>query len=483
MYEYGSGKKNIQIVTQNKNSEVYERTIYGQSIRENPVPSKTVSGERGPFAVFQDSDTRKMIGLSKDMLSLGCLAIAAPGGGKTNLFQMILSRLLDTMNDRDIIIIFDTKGDYLKEFGHRIPAAERIVIGNGELYKNITKYHNIFAEIMPRGVDGRLVYTEDSDVDALEIAEQLFQQMQSETQPIFPAMAEQIVAAVIIYFMRKYWRTDQSKLNNKELIFFFQSITTDELKAIFEEEFMKDQRSCVSYISGKGNQTQGVNSYIGSILRKMFIGPFAKADPAREFSMMDVITGNRKKVIFIEYDLKRGNSLAPMYGIMIDQALKYALGGRQDCRKNVYLLLDEWALLPKLKHAAHSLSFGRSQGVKVLAGMQNISAVEELYGEAGAKNILAGFQNIFAFQITDYDTRKFLVERLGANYQNLSFSAQNKSVNVQRDGHCVEEWNLLDLTKGQAVVSLADEKPFMFRFPKYESGRPSAALGSSKQRG
>lgn len=467
MYEYGSGRRDIQIGTQSKNSEVYERTIYGQSVGENPVPSETASRERSPFVAFQDSDTGKMIGLSKDILSLGCLALAAPGGGKTNLFNMILSRLLATMNDRDIIIIFDTKGDYLKEFGDKIPATDRIVIGNGELYKNITKYHNIFAEIMPRGMDGRLVYTDDSDMDALEIAEQFFQQMQSETQPIFPAMSEQLVAAVIISFMRKYWRTDQSKLNNKELISFFQSTTTEELKALFEEDYMRDQRSCISYISGKGNQTQGVNSYIGSVLRKMFIGPFAKADRSREFSMMDVITGNQKKVIFIEYDLKRGNTLAPMYGIMIDQALKHALGGHQDSRKNVYLLLDEWALLPKLKHAADSLSFGRSQGVKVLAGLQNISAVEELYGEAGAKNILAGFQNIFAFKITDYDTRKFLVERLGANYQNLSFSAQNKNVNVQRDGHCVEEWNLMDLKRGQAIVSLADEKPFIFKFPKY----------------
>lgn len=467
MYDYGNENRNIRIGIQNKNGEVYKRTICGQSVGENPVPTETAAKERRPFVAFQDPDTKKMIGLSKDILSLGCLAIAAPGGGKTNLFQMVLSRLLATMNDRDIIIIFDTKGDYLKEFGNKIPAQDCIVIGNGEIYKNITKYHNIFAEIMPRGMDGRLVYTEDSDMDALEIAEQFFQQMQSETQPVFPAMAEQIVAAVIIYFMRKYWRTDQSKLNNKELISFFQSTTTEELKAVFEEEFMQDQRSCISYISGKGNQTQGVNSYIGSILRKMFVGPFAKADPAREFSMMDVITGNRKKVIFIEYDLKRGNSLAPMYGIMIDQALKHALGGRQDDRKNVYLLLDEWALLPKLKHAADSLSFGRSQGVKVLAGMQNISAVEELYGEAGAKNILAGFQNIFAFKITDYDTRKFLVERLGENYQNFSFSAQNKNVNVQRDGHCVEDWNLMELKKGQAVVSLAEEKPFIFKLPKY----------------
>ena len=465
-YEYGDGS-NFGSSKANKNGEVYIRTICGQSIRENPVSSGTAQKGKNPFVAFQDPDTGQIIGMSKDMLALGCLALAAPGGGKTNLFNMILSRLLATMGEQDIIVIFDTKGDYLKAFGDKIPEENRVVIGNGEDYRDITKYHNIFAEIMPKGLDGRLVYTPDSEIDALEIAEQLFQQMQSETQPIFPAMAEQIVAGIIIYFMRRYWDGNQEQLNNKELIRFFQSKTTEELKAIFQEEFMEDQRSCVSYISGNGNQTQGVNSYIGSVLRKMFVGPFAEADTDREFSMMHMVNGNQKKVVFIEYDLKRGNALAPMYGILIDQVLKHALGGRQDVRKNVYMLLDEWALLPKLRHAANSLSFGRSQGVKVMAGIQNISAIEELYGEAGAKNILAGFQNIFAFKLTDYDTRQFLVKRLGENYQNISFSAQIDNVNVQRIGHSLEEWDLLDLKLGQAVVSMANEKPFLFRLPKY----------------
>lgn len=466
MYEFGNagnGKKgNVD-----RNGGIYTRALFGRNIRDNPVPEETADRRRGPFAVFQDPDSGKVIGLNKESLSLGCLAVAAPGGGKTNLFDMILSRLLTDMDNQDVIIIFDTKGDYLAEFGSRIPEEERVVIGSGWEYRKLTSYHNIFAEIMPRGVDGKLVYTPDSDVDALEIAELFFQQMHSETQPVFPAMAEQIVAGIIIYFMRRYWREDQSRLNNQELIHFFQSRTTEELKAVFEEDYMEDYKSCISYISGKGTQTQGVNSYIGAILRKMFIGPFAMADPAREFSMMHILTGRKRMVVFIEYDLKRGNALAPMYGILIDQALKNALGGRGDTRKNVYLLLDEWALLPKLKYAADSLSFGRSQGVKVMAGIQNISAIEDLYGEAGARNILAGFQNIFAFRITDYHTRRFLVERLGENYQNISFSAQNESANIQYTGHTLEEWDLMELKLGQAAVVLAGEAPFLFRFPRY----------------
>lgn len=465
-YEYGNSITEYS-GNQNRNSGVYTRTIFGQSIHENPVPVWTANKENHPFVAFQDPKTKKVIGISKEMLSYGLLTEADPGGGKTNLLNMILSRLLETQGNKDIIIIFDTKGDYLREFGNKVPESDRIVIGAGEEYKEVSSYYNVFAEMMPRGRDGKLVYVPDVDTDALDIAKQLFQKMNSEMQPVFPAMAEQIFAGILLYFIRTFWRTDQKKLNNKELIKFLSESTNEELKAVFELDYMKDYRSCINYIANKGNQTQGVNSYIGSVLKEMFVGPFAESNPAKEFSMQSVIKGTGKKVVFIEYDLKRGQALAPMYGVLIDRALANALGGRQTDRKNVYALLDEMLLLPLLTHLSDALNFGRSQGVKILCGLQNIPGLEDIYGEAGAKRILASFQNIITFRVSDYDTRQFIINRLGENYQNLSFSAQQENVHIQREGHTVEDWDILSLKLGEAIVSLKDEKPFLFTMPKY----------------
>ena len=232
-------------------------------------------------------------------------------------------------------------------------------------------------------------------------------------------------------------------------------------------DYMSDQRSCIAYISGKGNQTQGVNSYIGSVLKKMFVGPFAQADPAREFSMRDIIYSGKKKVVFIEYNLRKGRLIAPMYGILIDRALANALGGRQQVKTNKYFLLDEMLLLPRLEHLSDSLNFGRSLGVRMMCGLQNTCGLEEQYGEAGARNILSSFQNMMAFRSNDYDTRQFVINRLGENYQNFSISAQQTNLNIQRTGHTVEDWNLLKLKNGEAVVSLAGEDPFLFTMPLY----------------
>ena len=71
------------------------------------------------------------------------------------------------------------------------------------------------------------------------------------------------------------------------------------------------------------------------------------------------------------------------------------------------------------------------------------------------------------FRKNDYYTRQFVINRLGENYQNFSLSVQQENLNLQREGHTVEDWNLLKLKNGEAVVSLAGEESFLFTMPLY----------------
>ena len=136
-------------------------------------------------------------------------------------------------------------------------------------------------------------------------------------------------------------------------------------------------------------------------------------------------------------------------------------------KTNKYFLLDEMLLLPRLEHLSESLNFGCSLGVRMMCGLQNTCGLEEQYGEVGARNILSSFQNMVAFRLNDYDTRQFVINRLGENYQNFSLSVQQANLNIQRAGHTVEDWNLLKLNNGEAVVSLVGEDLFLFAMPLY----------------
>ena len=181
----------------------------------------------------------------------------------------------------------------------------------------------------------------------------------------------------------------------------------------------------------------------------------------------------RKKggnVLFIEYDLRFGQSLTPIYRLLIDLALKEALG-RTDPSKpavgNVYLFFDEFRLLPHLQHIDDGVNFGRSLGVKIFAGIQSVEQIYELYGESRGRNILTGFSNLFAFRTFDPSTMKYIRERSGHNVVLDSYIASDQTLKQQtREAYTVEDWDLYQLDVGEAIVSLAFGDPFKFHFKK-----------------
>ena len=98
---------------------------------------------------------------------------------------------------------------------------------------------------------------------------------------------------------------------------------------------------------------------------------------------------------------------------------------------------------------------------------RELNRLQKMLEGANIKRVLSSFQNIVAFHNADYDTRCFLMNRFGANYQNLSFSSQQSNIHTQREGHKVEDNDILSLGLGEAIVSLKNEAPFFFRMPQY----------------
>lgn len=447
-----------------ENHNLVERAaLCGSLIYQNPIPMITADKIEGS-------------------LERGSLFLGASGTGKTNGINL-LNRFIDEQNPHGCMkLFFDPKGDYLEEHLKSNSTEELYVIGSGAEYKNITKYWNIFKEIMTIGTDGKLIYTDDTANEALDLSIYLYERYKSKEQPIFTNMSQQIFAALLVYFVRRYEKTDQKMLNNYEFMEFLKQITAEgllrilkseevrDLKHVIEKTGMQDYQAMIDYISGgkSGNQTQGVLSYLRTMPYEMFIGPFAKEDPKREISIRELVESDKSAAIFLEYDLKRNETLSPIYAFLIDQFLKYAMGGRKKTRRPCYLILDEWARIKvRSKQIENALSMGRSQNLKVICGLQNVNSLKDIYQEE-MQSILAGFQTVVGFYVPDSESRKFLTERSGKNYQNLSFTSHNKNKDGQRDGYCLEDWDIQELKCGQAAVMMPGEKPFIYQLPKYE---------------
>lgn len=134
------------------------------------------------------------------------------------------------------------------------------------------------------------------------------------------------------------------------------------------------------------------------------------------------------------------------------------------------MVIDEFKLLPKLQHIDDALNFGRSLGIKVIAGIQNITQLYDIYGESRGAVIASGFSNLFAFKTIDAESREYVSKVFGRNYYSMSyFNSAGDFVDENREGYSVEDWELMELGIGQAVIGLANHRPFYFMFEEFQS--------------
>ena len=428
-----------QIEVFDGNSLVTEPLLYPT---QNPKCAFVGQGSQGQDVYVPIDDNL----MSRHIMLLGGI-----GTGKTNTFIQLLRQLRHSFTVNDIAIVFDTKGDFHKEFYR----PGDIVISNDDLATGPAglDYWNIFNEIE---------LDEHLEENIVEIAKSLFQQKIDKTnQPFFPNAAKDIFSAILSHFVRN---RDTLAPTNRMLKEFLDSSPTEEIRNILKQ--YNEFRSMVSYIfDDRSPQTQGVISELQQTSREIFLGNFKKDG---NLSIRNIVRNKGGRFVFIEYDLGVGSMLSPIYSLLFDMAIKEAL-----CRKksegNVYFITDEFSLLPNLQHVDDAVNFGRSLGVKFMIGIQNVSQIYDNYGEDRAKSLMSGFLTSVAFRVNDKASKDYIKDLHGINRKKEIYmaSVQGRGIVEQlHDGHVVEDWDISRLNVGQAIIGFPGMPPFLFQFKK-----------------
>ena len=393
------------------------------------------------------------IPVGEQMLSRHLLLLGGIGTGKSNAFHFLIRNVRSSLTDRDVVIIFDTKGDFYREFYQ----PGDVVISNDSRASGGSgpDYWNLFGEI---SIDDRI------EENILEIAKSFFsEKLAHTTQPFFPNAAKDLFGPLLLHMVR----SDQFKevRNNQALRAAFDTFSVSAMKKILQSH--QDLKAMTSYIEDeKSGQTLGVVAELQQMVREIFVGNFRKKG---SLSMRQLVRQKGGRVIFVEYDLGIGAMLTPVYRLLIDLAVKEALC-RTSNEGSVYFFIDEFRLLPHLEHIDDGVNFGRSLGAKFFVGIQNIDQISAAYGQDMAHSILSGFGTTLAFRVNDAGSREYIKGLFGRNIKLQTYlsAVQNRGVSEQiREGFVVEDEDITNLPVGQAIIGAPGCQPFRFQFKKY----------------
>lgn len=401
--------------------------------------------------VMTNDGPRQLILRESDM-SKHVLALGGIGSGKTNLIDLMLDQVCQRLTDRDVVVIFDTKGDYLRKFH----SPGDLVFGNLTTVPQgveLAKW-NIYREAM--------IDPEHINANLIEICKSLFmERSQRNNNPFFPNAGRDLLYGVMTAHIRE---GDRSKLNNAALLDYFQKLDLDQIRELLSS--YPALQSSKYYISGNTPQTQGVVSEVVQLVREIFTESFAQNG---QTSIREAVRKKEKRKIFVEYDLGIGNMLTPVYRLLLDMAVKEALC-RDRREGNVYLFIDEFSLLPQMQHIADGVNFGRELGVKLIAGLQNTEQLTDAYGEHGAGSILSGFNTRFFFKVNDSGSREYVQKLLGTSRRLISFDSTDSSAGPKEEiltVNVLEDWVYETLPVGTALFYQNGKQAYIVGLPRF----------------
>lgn len=438
-----------------------DKILYGESVDN----SSYIPTQNNPMIIFRDKNDGHSFAFDENTVFKNILLLGCAGSGKTNVLNQIVAQVRNWNSSGlsdGVSLIFDTKGDYISH--HGFYKSGDYIIGNDSRFRNHSSIWNILEEVLADGEN-----PVDYEANARELAGILFKDRGSKTQPFFSNAARDIFANMIIYFIRRYrdnhtqW---SSMLNNYDFISFLLNKTPDEFSRYFQ--IYPDMRGLISYIGdGSSNQALGVFGELRSMIYDCFQGIFVKkpSSDSKSFSIRKAIRNKGGSAIYVLYDLSIGETMTPIYRLLVDLALKEALG--ESSNGHTHIFLDELKLLPKVTHLEDALNFGRSKKVSVVAGIQNVGQIYSIYGKELGQVILSGFGTTIALKTSDYESREYISQLFGSNISSYRYhSDSNEPIDNVRDGRTVEHWHLQNLQQpGQAIVGLASQEiPFYFNF-------------------
>jgi hypothetical protein len=211
--------------------------------------------------------------------------------------------------------------------------------------------------------------------------------------------------------------------------------------------------------------------------------------PAGDFSIRRWLEDHSTGNLYITWREDMGAALRPLISAWVDVICTSVLSLPEQPERRIWLMIDELASLEKLASLKDALTKGRKHGLRVVAGLQSTSQLDDIYGVKEAQTLRASFRSLVVLggARTDPKTNEDMSLSLGEHEVERDRHSKNlgRHASTSRSLERVRERvilpaeiaNLADLT---AYIGFAGNLPiarvpltvkqFVTRFPAFEEG-------------
>tara|TARA_R110000737_G_scaffold353479_1_gene405946 strand:+ start:7509 stop:8891 length:1383 start_codon:yes stop_codon:yes gene_type:complete len=290
----------------------------------------------------------------------------AQGSGKSTVIKPLVNEVANT-DAR--MLIYDAKREYTQLF-----------------YK---KGHLLLSPTDKRSLCWDIAADVTSPEIAYEVASCFISS--SDKEPIWANGARLIFAGcmVTLIYTHPNWSWHELKILLDKPI--------GELKELFDEYYPKagkliseDSKTTDSFIMELTTQTHWLD-YLAQVWSK---------ESKTKFSVTKWIEGEYNlQSLIIPNDPKYSSISAPLCAAILSIVVREILSLPDDSERELWFVLDELTDLPKTKAFEKWLALGRSKGARTIAGTQNISQIESIYGDKNTETLMSLFSNVIALKV------------------------------------------------------------------------------------
>ncbi len=291
----------------------------------------------------------------------GIIIFGAPGSGKSHLIKTHFLPQLRTRGD--LLVIFDYKGEFTQAFGE-----DRDTL--------------IISPLDARSVIWNIARDIDTEAKAWEFVRMVVRQGDAPADIIFEDWARDLLTACLIKLQRekKYWTWRDFYRASQSLEDLIDAVRKYRPESEFAANF-----------KGESRQFEAIK---GTIRRAMArLEPLARAwgdGDGKQFSLSGWLNdcGGAKPTLIVRYDPLYAETMGPFVANFFNFLFASVLSLADSNQRRIWAVMDEFQTLPKIPKLFEAARAGRSKGLRMLLGTQDLGRIDQMYRYEGSRDTL-----------------------------------------------------------------------------------------------